>query len=89
MCGRLYLNTMHVDCANLIIQYLSIWWFDLENEHTIATVTISRSFLWYAMNELMHVVPEQIDFQVHEWSLMRSESDTFVGSIVWKIFQID
>ena len=28
MHGRLYLNTMHVDRANLIIRYLSIQWSD-------------------------------------------------------------
>ena len=61
MCGQFYLDTMHVDCANLVIQYLSIWWSDLETEHTVATVRISRSFLWYAMNELMHIMQEQID----------------------------
>ena len=83
MCGQLYLDTMHADRADLIIRYLSIWWSDLETKHTIATVRISRSFLWYAMNELMHVMPEQINvcnartidacnaimiFWVNEWS---------------------
>ena len=83
MCGQPYLDTMHADCANLIMRYLSIRWSDLETEYTIATVRISRSFLWYAMNELKHVMQkklirvmqEQIDacnaimiFRVHEWS---------------------
>ena len=61
MFGRPYLDTMHVDYANLIIWYLSIWWSDLETEHTVATVRISRSFLWYAMNELMHIMQKQND----------------------------
>ena len=61
MCGQLYLDTMHANRANLIMRYLLIRWSDLETEHTIATIRISRSFLWYAMNELMHVTPKQID----------------------------
>ena len=56
MCGRLYLDTIHVDRANLIMRYLSIRWSDLETGHTIAIVRTSRSFLWYAMNELMRVM---------------------------------
>ena len=75
MYGRLYLDTMHADRANLIMRYLSIRWFNLQTEHTVATVRISTSFLWYAMNKLMHVMLEQIDacnaimiFEVHEWS---------------------
>ena len=63
---------MQVDHANLIMQYLSIQWFDLETGHTVATVRISKSFLWYAMNDLMHVMQRQIDacnaimiFKVH------------------------
>ena len=69
--------------CNLIIWYLSIRWSDLETEHTIMTVRISRLFLWYAMNELihvmqhklMHVMQEQMDaynaimiFWIHGWS---------------------
>ena len=84
MCGQPYQDTIHADRANLIMRYLSIRWSDLETEYTIATVRISRSFLWYAMNELkhvmknklIHVMQEQIDacnaimiFRVHEWSL--------------------
>ena len=46
------LDTMYVDRADLIMRYLSIRWFDLETEHTLAIVRILRSFLWYAMNEL-------------------------------------
>ena len=56
MHGRLYLDTMHADYVNLIMRYLSIRWFDLEIGHTVATIRISRSFLWYGMNELMHVM---------------------------------
>ena len=59
--SSLYLDTIHVDRANLIMWYLSIWWSDLETGNTIATIRISRSFLWYVMNELMHVMQEQID----------------------------
>ena len=49
-------HTMHVDRANLIMWYLSIRRSDLELGHTVITVRISRSFLYYAMNELMHVM---------------------------------
>ena len=61
MCGQLYLDTMHVDRANLIVQYLSIRWPDLKTGNTVATARISRSFLWYVMNELMHVMQRQVD----------------------------
>ena len=47
---------MYVDNANLIMQYLSIQRSDLEIGHTVTTVKISRSFLLYAMNELMYVM---------------------------------
>ena len=47
---------MHVDRANFMMQYLSIWRFNLEIKHIIATVRTSRSFLWYAMKKLMHVM---------------------------------
>ena len=43
------------------MQYLSIQLFDLETGHTVVTVRISRLFLWYAMNELIPVMQEQID----------------------------
>ena len=56
MCGWLHLDTMHADHAILIMRYVSIWWSNLETRHTVATVIISRSFLWYAMNKLMHVM---------------------------------
>ena len=49
-------HTMHVDHENLISWYLSIRRFNLKTGHTIATIRISRSFLWYAMNELMYVM---------------------------------
>ena len=75
MCGRFYLDIMHVDRANLIMRYLSIRWSDLETRNTVVTARISRSFLWYAMNELMHVMQRQIDpcdaikiFRVRGWS---------------------
>ena len=35
MCGRFYLDTIHVDRANLIMRYLLIRWFDLKTGHTI------------------------------------------------------
>ena len=60
MCGRPYLDTMHADHANLIMWYLSIRWSNLETEHTIVTARISRSFLWYATNELMHVMQNKL-----------------------------
>ena len=47
---------MHANHANLIMQYISIWQFDAEIRYIVATVRISRSFLWYAINELMHVM---------------------------------
>ena len=71
MHGRLYLDTMHADCANLIMWYLLIWWFDLETGHTVATVRISRSFLWYEMNEWMHVM------QTWFWGYMDRHSSHF------------
>ena len=43
------------------MQYLLIRWSDLETGHTLAIVRTSRSFLWYAMNELMHVMQRQIN----------------------------
>ena len=61
MCGRFYLDTMHADRANLIMRYLSIRWSDSESGNSVATVRITRSFLWYAMNELKHTIQEQID----------------------------
>ena len=61
MCGRFYLDTMHADRANLIMRYLLIRWSDSESGNSVATVKISRSFLWYAMNELIHTIQEQID----------------------------
>ena len=61
MCGRPYLDTMHMDRANLIMQYLSIQWSNLKTRNIVATIRISRSFLWYAMNKMMHVMQEQID----------------------------
>ena len=60
MHGRLYLDTMYADRANLIMRYLSIRRFDLETKHTVATIRTSRSFLWYAMNELIHVMQSWI-----------------------------
>ena len=56
MRDRLYLDTMHVDRANLIMRYFSIWRSDLKTEHIVVTVRILRSFLWYAMNVLKHVM---------------------------------
>ena len=40
MRGRLYLDTMHVNRANLIMRYLSIQWSDLETGHTVVIVKI-------------------------------------------------
>ena len=64
MRGWPYLNTMHTDRANLIIRYLSIRQFDLETRHTVVNVRILRSFLWYAMNKLMHVM--------QSWGILQS-----------------
>ena len=61
ICSRFYLDTVHVDCANLIMWYLSIWWPNLKTRNTVATVRITRSFLWYVMNELMHVMQREND----------------------------
>ena len=61
MCGRLYLDTMHVDRASWSCDIFQsdgpIW----KPKNTVVTIRISRSFLWYAMKELMHVMQEQID----------------------------
>ena len=56
MRDRLHPNKMHADHENLIMWDLSIRRSDLEIGHTVTIVRISRSFLWYAMNELMHVM---------------------------------
>ena len=61
MCGRFYLDTMHVDHTNLIMRYLLIQWPNLKTGNTVATVRISRSFLWYVMNDMMHVIQIQND----------------------------
>ena len=47
---------MHADREHLILWYLSIRQFESGIGHTIATVRISRSFLWNAMNDLMYVM---------------------------------
>ena len=78
MCGRLYLDTMHVDRANLIIGYLSIWWSDLKTGNTVAIVRISRSFLWYAINELMNVMQRQ-NHACNENKLMHVMQLWFLG----------
>ena len=49
------------DRENLISWYLSIWRSDLEIRHTVTTIRISRSFLWYTMNELMHIMKKPND----------------------------
>ena len=54
--GWFHPNKMHADRENLILWYLSIQRFDLGIKDTVATVRISKSFLWYAMNILMHVM---------------------------------
>ena len=61
MCGWPYPDAMYADHANLIMWYLSIQWSDLNTENTVATVRISRSFLWYVMNDMMHVIQRQND----------------------------
>ena len=61
MCGQPFLDTMHANHANLIMQYLSIRWSDLETGNTIMIVRMSKYFLWYAMNELMHVMQRLVD----------------------------
>ena len=61
MCGRPYQDTMHADRANLIMRYLSIQWSNLKTGNTVATVRISRSFLCYVMNDMMHVIQRQND----------------------------
>ena len=47
---------MHADCENLSLWYLSIGQSNLGIEHTVTAIRISKSFLWYAMNDLMHVM---------------------------------
>jgi len=49
-------NKMHANCENLIIQYLSIRQSDSRIGHTVVIIRISRSFLWYAINDLIHVI---------------------------------
>ena len=47
---------MHANHENLIMWYLSIRQSNFGIGYTVAIVKISRSFLWYAINELMHVI---------------------------------
>ena len=47
---------MHANHENLIMWYLSIRQSDFGIRYTVSIVKISRSFLWYAINELMHVI---------------------------------
>ena len=61
MCGRFYLDIMHVDRVNLIMRYLLIQWSNSETGNTVAIIRTSRSFLWYGMNELMHIMQRQND----------------------------
>ena len=89
----------HIACwtCNLIMRYLSIRWSNLETGHTIITVRISRSFLWYAMNELIHVMQRQIDacnaimiFGVYRWSfksfsLIKSWVQNWVSTFALKV----
>jgi len=56
MRGRFHPNKIHSDYTNLIMRYLLIRRSDLETRHTIVIIRTSRSFLWYAINELMHVM---------------------------------
>ena len=56
MRGQFHLNKMHVYNANLIMRHLSIQRSNLELGHTVTTIRISKSFLCYEMNELMHVM---------------------------------
>ena len=100
MCGRSYLDIMHVDYANLVMWYLSIRWSDLKTGNTVAIVRISRSFLWYAMNELMHVMQRPNDawdeimiFGVHGWlfksfSLIKSWVQNRVSTGIFKDLKV-
>ena len=56
MRGQFHPNKMHADREDLIMWYLLIWRSDLEIGHIVVVIRISRSFLWYAMNELMQVM---------------------------------
>ena len=56
MHGWFHPNKMDADRVNLIMRYFSIRRSDLEIRHTVMTVRISRSFLCYSTNELMHVM---------------------------------
>ena len=56
MRGWFHSNKMHADLENLILWYLSIRQSDSGIRHTVVIIKILKSFLWYAMNELMHVM---------------------------------
>ena len=58
--------------------YLSIWWSDLKTGNTVATIRISRSFLWYAINELMNVMQRQ-NHACNENKLMHVMQLWFLG----------
>ena len=45
MCGRPYLDIMHVDHANLIMRNLSIQWSYLKTGNAVGIVRILGSFL--------------------------------------------
>ena len=45
---------MHANRENLILWYLSIWQSDLGIKRIVATIRISRSFLWNVMKDFMH-----------------------------------
>ena len=45
---------MQANRENLISWYLSIWGFDLGTGNIITIAKISKSFLCYVMNNLMH-----------------------------------
>ena len=47
---------MHVDGEHLILWYLSIRRSNLGIRHIVTIVKVSRSFSWYAVNDLMYLI---------------------------------
>ena len=69
--NRFHPNEMYADHENLILWYLLIQWSDLRIGHTLVIIRISRSFLWYVMNDLIHEM--QLRFLGYlKWSFQSS-----------------
>ena len=77
-------NWMHADHENLILWYLSIWQSDLRTGHIFEIVRISRSFLWYEMNDLMH----EIQLWFFFFFLVEKVQLWFFGYLEWSFCHV-